>query len=87
MSKNVAKKKPHILSEIFGWYGAIAILGAYALVSFSLIASDGLIFQLLNLTGALGLLAIGYYKKVYQSVILNIIWSIIGIVAIANIIF
>jgi hypothetical protein len=87
MSQKVVKKPIHLFSEIFGWYGAIAILGAYALVSFSFITADGLIFQLLNLTGALGLLAIGYYKKVYQSVVLNIIWSIIGILAIANIIF
>jgi hypothetical protein len=87
MSKKVVKKPLHLFSEIFGWYGALAILGAYALVSFSIITGDGLIFQLLNLTGGFGLLAIAYYKKVYQSVVLNIVWSIIGILAIINIIF
>lgn len=81
------KKTKKLFVEIFGWYGAIAILGAYALASFSIITADGLTFQLLNLTGGFGLLAIAYYKKVYQSVVLNIIWSIIGIIAIANIIF
>lgn len=87
MSKKPNKKPSHLLAEIFGWYGAIAILGAYALVSFLVIPSNGLIFQILNLTGALGLMAVAYYKKVYQSVVLNIVWSIIGIIAIANIIF
>jgi hypothetical protein len=83
MNKNTKK----LLIESFGWYGAIVVLAAYALVSFSLITADGLIFQLLNLTGSFGLLSIAYYKKVYQSVVLNIIWSIIGIIVIANIIF
>lgn len=87
MSKKVAKKPAHLLSEIFGWYGALAILGAYALVSFSFIPPNGLAFQLLNLSGALGLMAIAYYKKVYQSVVLNIVWLIVGIIAIANILF
>ena len=81
------KKAKRVLMETFGWYGAAAILGAYALVSFSFITANGLIFQLLNLTGALGLMAIAYHKKVYQSVVLNIVWSIIGIIAILNIIF
>lgn len=87
MSKNTSRKSSHLLSEILGWYGAVAILGAYALVSFSLITANGLIYQLLNLTGALGLMAVAYYKKVYQSVLLNIVWSVIGIIAITNIIF
>lgn len=83
----MGKKSSHLFIELFGWYGAIAILGAYALVSFSIITADGLMYQLLNLTGALGLMAVAYYKKVYQSVLLNIVWSIIGIIAIANIVF
>jgi hypothetical protein len=73
--------------EIFGWYGTFAIIGAYALASFSILKSDGFIYQLLNVTGALGLMTIAYYKKVFQSVVLNIIWLIIGIVAIVKIIF
>ena len=44
--------------EIFGWYGMIAIVLAYALVSFSLLQSNGLAYQLLNFTGAIGIVVV-----------------------------
>ena len=75
-----------ILIEIAGWYGATAILIAYTLVSFNITTSDTLLFQLLNLTGALGIIAIAIYKKVYQSVVLNIVWVGVAVIAIAGII-
>ena len=73
--------------EIFGWYGMAAVVGAYALVSFSIIDAGGLLFQLLNVTGAAGILAVSFRKKVWQSVILQIIWAAIGLIALAQIIF
>lgn len=72
-------------TEIAGWYGAIAIMGAYCLVSFGLAEGEGIWFQLLNLTGALGLLAIGWAKRVKQNILLNLFWAAIGVVAIINI--
>ena len=72
----------HLAAEIAGWYGALAILAAYTLVSFNMVASDGLAFQLLNLTGALGVLVISLYKKVGQSVVLNIFWAGVALIAI-----
>jgi len=84
----VVKKKMHKqLIEIFGWYGTVAIIGAYALSSFSIIKPDSLIYQLLNLTGALGIVWVSYDKKVFQPVVLNLIWSVIAAIAIFNIIF
>ncbi len=74
-----------LLAEIAGWYGAAAILAAYLLVSFTIITGDGLLFQLLNLTGALGILAIAAYKKVRQSILLNVFWLIIATVALIRI--
>ena len=74
------------LLELVGWYGTIAIVGAYFLNSFQIIETTGAIYQLLNLTGAFGIIAISYYKKVYQSVVLNIIWSMIALIALINII-
>ncbi len=77
----------HFLAEVAGWYGAIVILLSYALVSFSLIPADSVIYQLMNITGCIGLLVIAYVKKVYQSVALNIIWGLIGVVALLKILF
>lgn len=81
--KKISTKQ--LLAEIAGWYGAIAILTGYALVSFEIVSSDTLAFQLLNLTGALGIIAIAAYKRVAQSIVLNIVWSVVAIIAIVNI--
>lgn len=73
------------LIEILGWYGTIAIVLAYALVSFSVLSSDSIWFQLLNGTGAVGIVVISLSKKAYQPGILNIIWTLIAVIAIFNI--
>ena len=75
------------LSEIVGWYGTFAIVGAYALSSFNIISSQSLIYQLLSVTGAIGIAVISLRKKTYQPAVLNIIWTIIGLVALAKIFF
>ncbi len=75
------------LVEWGGWYGAIVIVGAFALSSFSIIKSTDLIYQILNLTGAVGIVLVSFYKKAYQPGVLNIIWAIIAFVAIVKILF
>lgn len=74
-----------VFIEIFGWYGMVAIVLAYALVSFSLTVSDSIWYQLLNGTGAIGIVTVSLYKKAYQPGILNIIWALIALIAILNI--
>lgn len=74
-----------LFAEIAGWYGIVAILAAYSLVSFNVISGDSIVFQLLNLTGAIGVLIISTYKKVVQSVVLNIFWAAVAIIAIVRI--
>lgn len=73
------------LIEILGWYGTIAIILAYILVSFSILPANSLWYQILNGTGAIGIVLISLYKKAYQPGILNIIWALIAIIAIINI--
>ena len=73
--------------EIFGWYGAGAILLAYALVTFSLLEPTDIWYQLLNGTGAVGILTISFYENSYQPAVLNTIWALIAFVAIFNILF
>ena len=80
-------KNKSILAEMAGWYGALAILTAYILVSFGIIAPEGLIYQILNLTGALGVVIIAIHKNVKQSVLLNIFWASVAIIAIVKIVF
>lgn len=71
--------------EMFGWYGAMAILLAYALVSFSVLEPLDIWYQILNGTGAIGIMTVSYYKKAYQPGTLNLIWAVIALVAILNI--
>lgn len=78
--------KSKIIEEVIGWYGAIAIVGAYALLSFDVISAGSMAYQLLNATGALGIVVISFKKKAYQPGVLNIIWTVIAMVAIIKII-
>lgn len=73
------------LDSLVGWYGTGAILLAYALVSFGIMKVDSLTYQILNLTGALGMIVISLIKKAYQPAILNIVWSVVAIAAIVGI--
>lgn len=74
------------LIEIFGWYGTIAIILAYGLVSFSVLPSNSIWYQILNGTGAIGILTDAFYKRDLQPAILNTIWAIVALIAIINIV-
>lgn len=82
MRTNDFKQK---IDEAIGWYGTTAIVVAYFLVSFGFISGESVFFQMLNITGAMGVLWISWVKKVWQSVTLESIWAIIGIVALVRI--
>lgn len=49
--------------EVFGWYGTIVIVIAHVSVSFSSLSSDSISYQLLNLTGAAGVVMVSIYKS------------------------
>ncbi|KKR10398.1 MAG: hypothetical protein UT37_C0002G0007 [Parcubacteria group bacterium GW2011_GWA2_39_18] len=74
------------IPELFGWYGTVAIVLAYVLVSFSLLQPTNIWYQILNGTGAIGIVAISLYKGVYQPAVLNIIWTLTALVAILKLV-
>jgi hypothetical protein len=76
----------NFIDEVLGWYGTVAIVFAYALLSFGILTPNDLSYQILNGTGALGIIYISFIKKTYQPGVLNIIWAIIATVAIIKII-
>lgn len=80
----IKKSTKRLIAEIIGWYGTAAILIAYALNSFQIIGTDNLSYQLLNLTGAIGIMVIAAVKGVRQSVVLNIVWGLVALIAIIN---
>ena len=77
--------KKHFLAEVFGWYGMLAVLGMYLASSFGYVQSSSALYQIFNLTGAIGCLIISWLKRVWSVVALNVIWGIIAIVALFKI--
>lgn len=73
------------ITEILGWYGVVAILGAYALLSLNILSSHSLWYQGLNLTGAIGIVIDAWDDKNTQPAVLNVIWAIIAFIAIIKI--
>ena len=74
-------------ANLCGWYGMSAMIIGYILVSLNMVAADGLPYQLLNITGAAGLLVVAESKHVIQSVLANLFWLLIGIVIVCRILF
>jgi len=71
-------------ANLLGWYGTAAILSAFALISFSVVTPDNIFYQLLNLSGAIGLAIETFRKKDYQPGVLNVIWATIALIAITK---
>jgi len=72
--------------EIIGRYVTVAIVGAYFLNSFSIIATGNFWYQFLNMTGAIGIVVVSYLKKAYQPMVLNMVWTVIGAIALIQIV-
>lgn len=73
------------ITEILGWCGVAAIVGAYILLSFNFVSSNSLIFQLLNLTGAIGIVVDALEDRNIQPAVLNIIWALVALIALVKI--
>lgn len=75
----MTKSKRPKLIEAAGWYGVTAILLAYVLVSFNIVSAQSWEYQLLNFTGASGVLVISYMKQARQPALLNLVWAVIAL--------
>jgi hypothetical protein len=73
-----------IAAEVAGWYGTIAILAAYALSTFAVLHTADRCYQLLNITGALGVAWVCWHKRTWQAFWLEAVWGCIGLVALAR---
>jgi hypothetical protein len=71
--------------DIIGWIGAVAVIIAYAFNSSGKLTSSSVVFQLLNLVGAIFLIVKTYFDKSYPSMVINIIWTFIALFALIKI--
>ena len=69
--------------DTIGWVGAVALLIAYALVSFKRLEGDSATFQFLNISGSVLLAANTIFYGSYPSTFVNLIWAAIAVFAIA----
>ena len=76
--------KLKLFIDIVGWVGSVEVIAAYGLNSYQVLNSDSMVFQLLNLTGAIFLIINTIYHRAYPSAFINIVWVIIALIAIAR---
>jgi hypothetical protein len=69
------------LVEIAGWAGAALILGAYLLLSMGRLTGQSALYQGMNVAGAAGFIVNGWWHGALPSAALNVIWMLIGGVA------
>jgi len=73
-----------IFVNLLGWTGVVLLLVAYGLVSSKRRSGDSLIYQSLNITGALLLIINSFYFGAYPSVGVNVAWVGIGLITLLN---
>lgn len=76
----MTKKK--IISAI-GWIGIVAIILAYALLSFNVIGK-GTTYDLLNLFGAMFVVIDAIDDKAYPPAVLNTVWFVIALISLIS---
>ncbi len=74
------------IAELAGWYGMSAILVSFTLISFGVFTAHSLLYQVLNFTGAAGIAWNAYEQKARPSVVLNVVYGFVALVALLKII-
>jgi hypothetical protein len=72
-----------MISQLIGFVGAFLLLGGYILVSSGRMEGDSIRYNVMNIGGALLLTWAGWAQRAWPSVTLNVIWTFIGLRAIA----
>jgi hypothetical protein len=70
--------------ELLGWVGVAALLTAYAGVSFNKLSSTSTVYQLLNAIGGALFVVNTTYHRAFPPAFLNLVWTIIAVVALSR---
>lgn len=73
------------LSEVIGWLGSALYIIAYLLLSLRKLKGDSIVYHVLNMLGATGLIVNALHWKDYPSLSVNIAWFCIGLLALVMI--
>jgi hypothetical protein len=75
-----------IAVEVAGWTGASLILLAYLLITAGKLTGQSAVYQWMNVAGAAGFIVNGWWHGAIPSAVLNVIWMLIGAVALLRIV-
>ncbi|HEY0014340.1 MAG TPA: hypothetical protein VGB79_15975 [Allosphingosinicella sp.] len=70
-----------ILIDIAGWMGGALILGSYLLITAGKVTAHSALYQVMNVVGAAGFIANGWWYGAIPSATLNVIWLAIALYA------
>ncbi|PIZ96672.1 MAG: hypothetical protein COX80_00705 [Candidatus Magasanikbacteria bacterium CG_4_10_14_0_2_um_filter_33_14] len=74
----------NFVATISGWYGTLAMLLAYILISFDVLSPHSFLYQLMNVTAAISLVYYSTMRKDFPMSVLNVFWAFVAIVATIN---
>jgi hypothetical protein len=74
-----------IAVEVAGWAGASLILLGYLLITAGKLTGQSAAYQWMNVTGAAGFIVNGWWHGAIPSAALNVVWMLIGAVALLRI--
>ncbi len=74
-----------LVIEAAGWAGALLILAAYLLLSMGRLTGQSAVYQGMNIVGAAGFVVNGWWHGAIPSATLNVVWLLIGAVALYRI--
>lgn len=67
------------MTEIIGWAGALCIVTAYLLTTYTRLTPQTLLYQSLNTVGGLGIVVASVAVQNWSSAALNVFWCLIGL--------
>ena len=74
-----------IAVEVAGWAGASLILLGYLLITAGKLTGQSAVYQWMNVAGAAGFIVNGWWHGAIPSAALNVVWMLIGAVALLRI--
>lgn len=72
------------LLDAAGWFGGVAVVVAYVLVSTKRISAETRTFQLLNIIGGVFLTGTALQRGALPNTVINLVWIIFGVYALTT---
>ena len=67
--------------DVIGWSGALLIIAAYALLSAGRLKAESIVYHLMNILGAVGVVVNSGWNGALPSAAMNVVWIGIGMYA------